>query len=116
VTRNAIEHTGFWWDPAKPGERWAGTLRISSKGRSSLKLTTPPSRTLLPLADHEYDVLHGQTDAGALIPVLKCFERNHGDYFVNASVVGFHAISPNPLLTRCVGVVDDLEAWWDQRP
>lgn len=59
-----LELPGFWWDPASPEERWAGTLRINRKGRSTLTLTIPPPSFPFLTDSREYDVLHGETNVG----------------------------------------------------
>ena len=43
MKRRDAKYSGFWWDPAKPDETWAGTLRLSRQGRARLTLIVAPS-------------------------------------------------------------------------
>ena len=48
---------GLWWDPAKPDEKWAGTLRLGRKGRGRLTLIAPPPSFQAFMTSREYSVL-----------------------------------------------------------
>ena len=107
-----IEHSGFWWDPAKPNERWAGTLHINRKGRSTLTLTVEPASFAAWFHLREFDVLHGETTSGRPMSVLKCFEQKHGRFFVNATIIGLHAETADPTIARSAVVIRNVNIWW----
>lgn len=116
-----IEATGEWWNPGNPAVRWAGTLRISKDGEARLSLNDPPGPQTLFREHGEYDALHGITNEGKRITLLRCFDISTGgpvgglgkrDVHANVALIGIHAEGPDPLLSGATAVIADARVWF----
>lgn len=116
-----IEATGEWWNPGNPAVRWAGTLRISKDGEARLSLNDPPGPQTLFREHGEYDALHGITNEGKRITLLRCFDISTGgpvgglgkrDVHANVALIGIHAEGPDPLLSSATAVIADARVWF----
>jgi hypothetical protein len=106
-----VEHTGFWWDPARPEERWPGTLRISPIDSALLNLTKESPKN--PFFDlPQYDRLFGETTERKRVTLLRCFHTHHDEILANAVIVGFHADDPDPLVVTVTAEIVNLDTWW----
>lgn len=116
-----IEATGEWWNPGDLVTRWAGTLRIGQDGGARLILNDPPDLQILLRQHREYDALHGLTNDGKRVTLLRCFDVSTGgpsgglgrrEIFANAVLVGIHADGPDPLLSGVTGVFRHARSWY----
>lgn len=107
-----FQHTGFWWHPNKPTERWPGTLTFDPIDGATLALTTPFHPSQIFAESQEFAVLHGETTGGLEITLLNCFGRSSTQIFANSVISGFHADQPDPPVLVAAAVIENLAEWW----
>ena len=112
-----LEHTGTWWDPEKPDEKWDGTLRFDSANGAILAVVDHSYRQL-----GDYEAILGQTTSGRRVTLLNCFDQSTAgsvpggvgarEIFANAVLIGFHADSRDPPVPGGIAVYRHIHGWW----
>lgn len=115
--------TGYWWSRSTPDDRWAGTLTYDSENGARLAVTVqaPPPTFSRELRD--YDVLHGISNAGERISLLRCFDRasrfsfsgiGTREIYANQVLKGFLVDAPDPEIASAEAVFENFATWIGQ--
>ena len=107
--------------PGAPRTTWPGVLRFDNLNGALLSLIVGGKIPSLLPESRSYDMLHGLTTSGKPVTLFRCFDRKSQgglsgprqiQIYANATIVGFHSQTVDPLLSYGSATFAHLPVWW----
>src|SRR5690349_13867511 len=94
--RQLDAETGYWWLPESPNRRYPGRLSFEATDGATLELSIEenvaddmPSFTM---RSQGYPLIHGETDKGRRISILKCYSMKSRSPLLKTSPISSHTV------------------------